>query len=71
MSIESRRLSLIDWIIHLKDEQTLEKIESLQTETVSDWHKTILDEQTQLLEKGKLKTYSEEEAFNIIGSDEE
>ncbi len=76
MNIETRKISLINWLSRLSDEKLISKIESLQQQE-TDWWNTIsederkaIDEGIAQLERGEYYTHEEvrsriKERFNF------
>jgi hypothetical protein len=64
MSIEAKKLRLIQWLLTLKDEAVLQQIENLQSGT-DFWDKLSADEQREInlgiieLDKGHAHAYEE------------
>jgi hypothetical protein len=51
MDIQAKKLNIIQWLIQLKDEQLLNKIEALQEED-SDFWNTLTENQKLEIKKG-------------------
>ncbi|CAN5272319.1 hypothetical protein BH09BAC3_BH09BAC3_35280 [soil metagenome] len=51
MSIQAKKLDLIQWLIQLKDERLLKKIEALQAEDIDFWNE-LSEHQKREIEKG-------------------
>lgn len=51
MSIETRKLSIINWVSHLQDESVISRIEKLQSQK-QDWWNLISDEEKAEVEEG-------------------
>jgi predicted transcriptional regulator len=51
MNIETRKLSIINWVSHLQDESILAKIETLQSQK-QDWWDLISAEEKEEIEEG-------------------
>lgn len=54
MNIETRKLSIINWVSHLQDESVLSRIEQLQSQK-PDWWNLISDEEKAEIEEGILQ----------------
>jgi hypothetical protein len=50
MSIETRKLSIINWVSHLQDESVILRIEKLQSQK-QDWWNLISDEEKAEIEE--------------------
>lgn len=51
MNIEARKISLINWISAVQDEETLDKLENLQKEK-TDWYDSLNEEDKKAIEEG-------------------
>lgn len=51
MDIQAKKLDLIQWLIQLKDERLLRKIEALQAEDKDFWNE-LSEDQRQEIKKG-------------------
>jgi predicted transcriptional regulator len=51
MNLETRKINIISWVSRLQDENTLSRIEELQSEKV-DWWNSISDEEKAEIEEG-------------------
>ena len=65
MNIETRKVSIISWITHLSNEESLSKIESIQ-DAESDWWNLIsskekleIEQGLVEIERGETKTHAE------------
>jgi hypothetical protein len=51
MNLETRKINIISWVSHLQDENTLSRIEELQSQK-DDWWNLISDEERAEIEEG-------------------
>lgn len=51
MDIQSKKLDLIQWLIQLKDERLLKKVEALQAEDIDFWNE-LSERQKQEIKRG-------------------
>ncbi|WP_034259062.1 hypothetical protein [Aequorivita capsosiphonis] len=63
MDVKSKKLDLIQWLLHLKDEATIEKIYQLKESTAGDWYDELPDAAKASIEKGR-QDYREGKIFS-------
>lgn len=51
MDIQAKKLDLIQWLIQLKDERLLKKVEALQAEDIDFWNE-LSERQKQEIKRG-------------------
>lgn len=59
MNLETRKINIISWVSHLKDESMLSRLEELQTQK-DDWWNLISDEERTEIEEGMQQADREE-----------
>ena len=72
MTIDNKKLDIINWLSSLNDEKTIQKIYDLKNESTGDWYKELsltdkksIDLSLQELDSGKIFTNEEvKEAVN-------
>lgn len=52
MDIKAKKLDLIEWLIHLNDETTIEKVYNLKESKVLDWYDKLPEAAKASIEKG-------------------
>ncbi len=52
MDFKAKKLDLIEWLLHLKDEATLEKVYNLKEDTAKDWYDELPEAVKNSIEKG-------------------
>lgn len=58
MDIKAKKLDLIEWLLHLNDEETLERVFKLKENAAQDWYDELPDAAKSSIERG-LQDYRE------------
>lgn len=53
MDVKTKKLDLIEWLLNLKDEATLEKVYRLKKDTSKDWYKELPEAAKRSIEQGQ------------------
>ena len=66
--LQNEKLELINWIVNLDDLTTIERIKSIQHESVDipQWQKDLINSRLQKIENGEDKFYDFDEAIKEI-----
>lgn len=65
MDIQAKKLNLIQWLVNLKDERLIRKIEAIQAEDTDFWNNLNEDQKKEIkqaiqeLEEGKRYSYEQ------------
>ncbi|MEM0518190.1 MULTISPECIES: hypothetical protein [Aequorivita] len=62
MDVKAKKLDLIEWLLHLKDEATIEKMCKLKESIDGDWYDELPDTAKASIEKGR-QDYKEGKIF--------
>ncbi len=53
MDVNTKKLDLIEWLLNLKDEATLEKVYSLKNDTTKDWYNELPEAAKKSIKQGQ------------------
>lgn len=53
MDVKAKKLDLIEWLLHLKDETTIEKVYNLKEETSANWYNELPEAAKASIEQGQ------------------